>query len=665
MPTAPQPTRPNDPTFAVTVDRGTFLPLRKTKAALLKSYRTQLDASKKWRKEEKYDEIWRRLIDLYRGKHFSEADVNREDKIAINVAFSTKNVIAPSVSVNYPKVTVTARQPQWEAAEQTVEAAANYWWKRYRFHPEVRRAVDDYIMVGHGWVKVGYRYEETEQVRSADDMQAEFQQLQDQTNQAAEQDPGQATQLPTDQQLMAGVSDTKMVPSIDQPFVERVSTFDMYVDPEATSLQDAKWIAQRIIMSLEEAKAEESYSPAARGRLEADAAMNPRWRDKGAEGQSREGKYDDGIKRVTIWEFYDLRHGKMCVFADKGETFLVDPTDLPYPYGMPYRMLRNYDVPDQFYPLGDLEMIEPIQRELNETRSAMMNHRKRYQRKYVANRQALDEEAIAALESDVDNAIVYVDDNTPLGEVVAPLPISSIDPQMYNYSQTILSDMDLVSGVSEYQRGALSETRRTATEAAMIQDAVNARSQDKLATIEVFLAEIAQCVVALAQTYLTGEQILRVVGEQGAASWVSFTREDIQGEYDFDVEAGSTQPLNDTQRRQTALQLANVLAPYVGMAVNPQELVLYVLKDGFGIKEAERFLTAMPPVDPTTGMPMNPPMGMQQGQPQASPSNALPMPGPNMDPRMLLEAQQNPQAGAALNQLAGQIGLSLPNSGGQ
>ena len=42
---------------------------------------------------------------------------------------------------------------------------------------------------------------------------------------------------------------------------------------------------------------------------------------------------------------------------------------MPYAYGQPFVMLRNYDVPDYFYPMGDLEAIESLQLELDKTRS--------------------------------------------------------------------------------------------------------------------------------------------------------------------------------------------------------------------------------------------------------------------------------------------------------
>src|SRR3546814_18230563 len=71
-----------------------------------------------------------------------------------------------------------------------------------------------------------------------------------------------------------------------------------------------------------------------------------------------------------------------------------------------------------------------------------------------------------------------------------------------------------VTGVSEYQRGQVPETRRTATEAAIISDSVNARAADKLSLIEHAIADTAKKVIACAQQYTTGDQDARVLGPQ-------------------------------------------------------------------------------------------------------------------------------------------------------
>jgi len=264
--------------------------------------------------------------------------------------------------------------------------------------------------------------------------------------------------------------------------------------------------------------------------------------------------------------------------------------------------------------MGDLEAIEPMQRELNETRTQMMNHRKRYARKYLFRESSFDTAGRGDLESDVDNVMVKVIGDEPLNNVVVPFPSVMTPPEFYNQSEMIQGDVANVSGVSEYQRGALPEIRRTATEASIVQDASNARAADKLATIEAAIGLVAQNLVALAQEFMTGEQVARVVGKDGAPLWVTFDADYIKGEFDFEVEAGSTQPNNESFRRQSALQLVDALAPFAQAGViNMEKLAARVMQFGFGIKDPESYLMAPPPQDVSQGMPQDPnaPQGMQ------------------------------------------------------
>ena len=140
---------------------------RLSNSDLLARYRQHIAKSKRWRREEGYDDTWRRLIDLYRGRHYDFA--TDEDRLLVNVAFATVNVISPSVSVNYPKIAVNARKPEDSPRAIVTEAVVNYWWKHYKVKPEFRRAVKDFLVVGHAWLKVGYRYVEEEEVQNEDD----------------------------------------------------------------------------------------------------------------------------------------------------------------------------------------------------------------------------------------------------------------------------------------------------------------------------------------------------------------------------------------------------------------------------------------------------------------------------------------------------------------
>jgi len=637
----------------------------------LKRYRMRLEHAIRYREQESFDATWRRMLDLYKGKHFP-AGFSDEDRIAINMAFSTINVIFPSISVNYPKIEVMANHPENEDRGVITEAVVNYWWKHYDFRTPFRRATKDFLIIGHGWVKVGYKFVERSEEIGEYERRSELDAMVAQATQFAEQNPDMANEIPTDEEIDAGIPETKMVIVEDRPYLERISPFDMFIDPEATSLDDARWIAQRIMRPLEDVKADTKYGSTARRSVESDSVFS-----SGAEGDAKRRKIDPDIERVTIYEFYDLINETICVFSENSSDYLIDPKPIPYSFGHPFEFIANYEVPDEFYPMGDLEMIEAPQQELNKTRSQMMNHRKKYGRKYLYRASALGPEGRQGLESNEDNiAIEVIDDNQPLQDVIMAVPITPLSSDLYQYSNIIQSDMDRVSGVNEYARGGSPEMKRTATEAAMIQDASNARSSDKLALIELSIGRIARKVVQLAQQYMTGEQVARVVGAEGQQLWFDYEREDIEGEYDFNVEGGSTQPQNDTFRRQQAVALMGTLAPMIGTVIDPAAIAKHVLQVGFGIKSPGKFmLPPAPPMgaDPNVGMPSGPhqmPDGSQMGPPKGESG----MNGAQMDPRDLLEAQmgQGPtqdgglaSAGTGgippslLAQLQGQMGLGV------
>jgi len=262
------------------------------------------------------------------------------------------------------------------------------------------------------------------------------------------------------------------------------------------------------------------------------------------------------------------------------------------------------------------------------------------------------------LESDYDNVLVPVMSDEPLTNVVAPFPAVITPPEFYNQSELIQGDVEQITGVSEYQRGALPEIRRTATEAAIMQDAANARAADKLATIEGAIQEVASRMVALAQQYMTGEQVARLTGSDGVPMWITFDRDYISGEFDFEVEAGSTAPNNESFRRQMALQMVDAMAPFASAGVvNVERLAAHVLQFGFGIKNPVEFIQAAPDAQVAPeAVPSQMPVPMPEPPPAgpagvAAPPAANPMELSGVDP-------------AVLAALSSRLGVALPNSGG-
>ena len=136
-----------------------------------------------------------------------------------------------------------------------------------------RSIVQDYLVYGHGWGKVGWKYSERPRLLSEEERTESVAEQNNVLDEFAEANPDMALDLPSAEDVATMHPTETMETLEDAPFFERVSPFDVFVDPEATSLADAQWIAQRIVMPLDRAKKDERFSRSARRKLRADGSL--------------------------------------------------------------------------------------------------------------------------------------------------------------------------------------------------------------------------------------------------------------------------------------------------------------------------------------------------------------------------------------------------------
>jgi hypothetical protein len=577
----------------------------------LTRYTSELRRSQRWRENEGLDDLWARMKDLYRGRHVAAS--SNADRLIINMAFATKNVIAPSVAVNNPKFTVMARRPDDAPKAIIAEEVLNYIWRTHHYQLQFRLAVDDWLTFGHGWMKVGYKFVKTPKAKTPTDSNDDPYNIDDEGVDDREDKPGNIE------------SENNSVKE-DRPYAERVSPRDMFVDCDGRTMDDISWICQRIRRPVADVRVDARYKNRTI-RNNVQPTTTSRWdEDDNPPAEARTGVRNTGF--VDVIEWYDLRRQTYAVFADRStDGFLINPEPMPYAFGHPFLMIANYNVPDEFYPMGELESIETLQLELNETRSQQINHRKRNARKYLYLESAFDEIGLSQLESDEDNTMVPVNGGEDLNRVIIPMPSIGIAPDFYQMSQVIEDDIDKVSGVSDYMRGQMPDVRRTATEAAMLQDAQQSRAADKLAKVETFLSVLGSRIIQLMQQYMTGEQVVRIAGRNAMPVWLTYDRDYIQGDFDFEVEAGSTQPQNETFRRQAAMQMVDAMAPFASAGlVDGGRVAQHVLQFGFGVKDPGQFMAQQAPPGPGGEAPPGPEGEMPPGGPP--PPGAPPPGGP-------------------------------------
>lgn len=599
----------------------------------LRFCQNELKRSKNWRSSStcNYDDQWKRYIDLYQGRYLEGKPST--DQLVVNMIFSTINTMAPAVAINNPRFVVNARNP--ESAPQAIitEEVLNWLWRTYNYQREFRLGVLDWLICGLGWIKCGYKFTKPPEPKPAD------------TNQPDSEDTSGADEGIDDRDDIPGNVESEMLMwNEDRPFIERISVFDMFVDPDARHPKEMRWIAQRTWRAVQDVQVDSRYSPTVRRKV--SGSSWDRWSDDGqGDARSDSDKPNPGaIQYCEVVEFYDMKRYTVCTFAAQGsdeeahDGFLIKPTPQPYGFGHPFVMLRNYEIPDHFYPIGDVAQIESLQLELNETRTQMFNYRKKFRRAWTYARDRFDKDGVDAMQSERDNVFIPVQGDGDPETALRPVPAVMSPPEFFDQSAMITNDIDRVSGVNDYMRGApQQQIRRTATEAAMIQDASNARAQDRLAKIEGVLSEVAERIVGLMQQYTTGDQVARIV-TMPVRGWVNYDADRVRGQFDFEVQGGSTEPRNETFRRQSALQIVDSSIPFMEQGVvNMPALYQELLSKGFGIKDAGRFVNQQPPPPaPPPGGPEGaaPPPGMEQGAPPPGPPPPEAMPQ-QLTPEML------------------------------
>ena len=133
----------------------------------LKFAQSEISRSKRWRDQEDYDDNWKRWIDLYRGLQY-EGGNDPNDRLIVNIVFATVNVLLPAVSINNPKFTLSSRKPDTQAQAIITQEILNYMWRTHKYQQDFRLGVLDFITIGHGWLKVGYKWVKEPETKEAE-----------------------------------------------------------------------------------------------------------------------------------------------------------------------------------------------------------------------------------------------------------------------------------------------------------------------------------------------------------------------------------------------------------------------------------------------------------------------------------------------------------------
>ena len=294
---------------------------------------------------------------------------------------------------------------------------------------------------------------------------------------------------------------------------------------------------------------------------------------------------DPAYKTICVWEVYDKVNHKILYQTDyKGITIGKAGWPVNLQFGcrdlFPITLLYQHPIPGRFYPRPEAELIAPQLREINIVERLISEQTVTKRRKHVTWSGLLSEDQKAKVnDTSVANDILFLD-GTKLQDALGLT--SPPDSQAYNINNVVASIDEIkpppdlgpryamleqeifhVVGYGPSQRGGLPSTR-SAREAMMINAEKERKLDKRRDRVTDFYRYLSMKHVRFLKKYMSVERYAKVLPKSiGLVDWQKYGREDISGDFEFDVVAGTSVPKNTEVKQSSEMQLFQAIAPII------------------------------------------------------------------------------------------------------
>ena len=223
----------------------------------------------------------------------------------------------------------------------------------------------------------------------------------------------------------------------------------------------------------------------------------------------------------------------------------------PYKDGkFPFILMKNYDIPFEFWGVGEVEQIMSPQHYVNELTNQIIDNAKN-----TANMQWIIDKNSGIGQGKLTNRPGLVIRKTPGSEVRRDTP-----PAMPNYVreqiEVLKKDIQDISGVFDSLKGEQQGSVTAASAILALQEASQARIRLKIKLMEASLSELAQIVYSRMQQFWKLDRWVRITDVEGNPSFREIGAQVLQNDYDLKVMAGSTMPVNRNAMLDLMIRLA-------------------------------------------------------------------------------------------------------------
>lgn len=504
----------------------------------------RIDAAKKiYQPHHKEYKNW---VNFFRGNQWTaEEAASTINPLVINYVFNTIKTMVPTLYFKNPKIYVHATRPEFAKNAANVQEVVNYDWRILGVKREIKRTVLRSLIGGISWIETGYVFE----VEPENDSFPTFD----------ENAIDQSINGATEEEETTKQEFTEFRIKKDSPFAISRSQLEVITDPFCNVLEESAWSATCELKPIEMVKRDPRFEGTK--NLEPSATFDDEIMLNNFRAEYRKNA---DLKFIELWHVTDRWEGKTFTIARAHKRKLRN-FDTPQGYSL-IPLYFNED-PESTKHISVVDQMSDQQQEKNKLRAYMLEHVKRSLPRMGYDKTMMTNEADVnrLVNSDMDELIPLP--GRPV-DVLMPINFPSLPADMFNVDSRLNEDMQIASGLTDFQRGQAIKVP-SASEAQFIEQNSRLRVDEGLDVVSDFAAQIAENLIKLRQKFTTGENVVPIIGDNRAVEWKTYTDKDIEGEFEFIPEYGSTQKRDQDFMKAQLTQVLPIVQNLV-VSNNPQ-----------------------------------------------------------------------------------------------
>jgi hypothetical protein len=537
-------------------------------------FKDEISRSKKKRTE--HVNNWRKLIDKRRGKDYATATDEGRSRVPID--WSMTNAKAAQLYSQMPQIRLSPTHAQYDNAVPVFGKLVNRLMRTVNLSATVEECVVDCINAsGIGACLV--RYEALTRPRMVDKMKSWMLPMEQQLRVLMGQE-----KIP--QEKIQEISDSRIL-------IERISPSDLLWKStfRLSDYDKSPWVGHSGALPWSHAKRklrlkdEWKDDVVATGERPVEDSLNPDLESSQEDGLVHFDEifywrylfHDDETRFDAIQHVVYVRGRSEPVINEpwKGQKKTADGSYIGA-CRFPIRVLTLHYVSDEPVPPSDSAMIQPMVAELEESREHMRLQRKHSKPLRWFNSDLVDPSITGDLIRGTWNGMIPVmgDGDRAMGEIAR----SQLPNENNMFDQTIKADIQEAVGVGPNQSGMYAQTGRTASEAAVVQQAFQTEIAQQRAKVAHFIVGIADVVSGLFALYGIPNpgELEAQVGPDGAKRLQTWDKSIINSKFVFDIRPDSTVRMDPAYVLQQLKETLNIAAqsPFV----NPKGLIKRILE---------------------------------------------------------------------------------------